>query len=95
MYFPIGWPKRLKFIFQKPPLDEVDGEINSSHNVVSENGVSPPNGDHHSTSGATPEDLSVPQHCDRTLLQVVANSDRTLFAILTSRSVHVWFSKVG
>jgi hypothetical protein len=31
---------------------------------------------------------------EKRLLQIAANSDRTLFAVLTPRSLHVWFARV-
>lgn len=55
------------------------------------NGISS-DSDHHTD---TPDLDIVDEESETEAIQVVANTDRTLFVILTKSSVHVWFCKVS
>ncbi|KAJ8040207.1 RAB6A-GEF complex partner protein 1 [Holothuria leucospilota] len=40
-----------------------------------------------------PKILQLPTECNENLLEVVANRDRTLFAVITTQSIHIWQCK--
>lgn len=89
MYYPIGWPKRLKFRFKDPdPRDSQDDQ-------ELPNGTSSSlNGHHEDDNPSNSSDIpSKPCNINDRTLQVTANSDRSLFVVLTCKSIHIWFSK--
>ena len=102
MYYPIGWPKKLNFQYRDISV-VVDSEhttdrlphsgASNGHDSCDSNQV---NG-HASASNGHASDLEADEQKEpldeKRLLQIAANSDRTLFAVLTPRSLHVWFSR--
>lgn len=110
MYYPIGWPKKLKFQFKDisavagpASLRPEDGHSSDKLRHSNGNGKqdacgsSQVNGSANISNGHVSDSEAGHQKIpldEKRLLQIAANSDRTLFAVLTPRSLHVWFSRV-
>lgn len=99
MYYPIGWPKRLRFKFKDPdPRDHQPEDGVHQQQPESSNGLPQEltqNGHPDKREDAeTPSTSTSSKSChNRRILQVAANSDRSLFVVLTAQSIHVWYSK--
>lgn len=88
MYYPIGWPKKLNFRRRRRrpalPNGTHDGDHVDGHHAASNGAV----------NGAATSDDDCDDLNDGELIQLMANTDRSLMVVLTRCSVHVWFCKV-
>ncbi|KAI1280639.1 Guanine nucleotide exchange factor subunit RIC1 [Halotydeus destructor] len=80
MYYPIGWPRKLNFRFRSKCSTSEPKFDETSGLTEKLNGVSLENGH---------EEEEIPEE----MVQIVANTDKSLFVVLTTTSVHVWCSK--
>lgn len=89
MYYPIGWPRKLRFKYKDPSstgrTTTVDPDqassVDSAPNITGTGG----NADAVSTA-------SVGSFSDK-MIHVSSNSDKTIFLVLTKRALHLWFAK--
>lgn len=88
MYYPVGWPKKLNFRFKAPLSDNTAA-------VPHQNGFIPGHTEDAALESEVFEQATNLEASNKRILQVVANTDRSSFVVLTDTSVHVWFCKVS